>query len=126
MTAVVPHPLIPSFPHSLIPPFPLLATRRKSLQLLLRTSRRPPMPQFDPRTLTSLSDEELLALELDTELPIEEWMLVEKERGRREERRRREAERVRAAQNGEPTRPPATERNEESRIQEALTQLRAL
>jgi len=84
------------------------------------------MPQFDPRTLTSISDEELLALELDTELPIEEWMLVEKERGRREERRRREAERVRAAQNGEPTRPPATERNEESRIQEALTQLRAL
>jgi hypothetical protein len=84
------------------------------------------MPQFDPRTLTSISDEELLALELDTELPIEEWMLVEKERGRREERRRREAERTRDAVDGVPPRLPARERSEEPRIQEALAQLRAL
>ena len=86
------------------------------------------MPQFDPRTLTSLSDEELLELELDKDLPIEEWMQVEKERGRREERRRREAERAaRAADNGTPTRAAsAVERREEPSIQEALQQLRAL
>jgi len=86
------------------------------------------MPQFDPRTLTSISDEELLELELDKDLPIEEWMQVEKERGRREERRRREAERAaRAAENGTPTRATsAVERFEEPRVQEALQQLRAL
>jgi len=84
------------------------------------------MPQFDPRTLSSISDEDLLALELDTELPIEEWMLVEKERGRREERRRREAERTRDSADGVPPRLPARERSEEPRIQEALAQLRAL
>src|SRR5215211_4732728 len=55
----------------------------------------PPMPEFDRRTLGSISDEDLLALELDKDLPIDEWMAVEKERGRREERRRREAERAR-------------------------------
>ena len=53
------------------------------------------MPQFDPRTLSSMSDEDLLALELDKDLPIEEWMQVERERGRREERCKREAERAR-------------------------------
>lgn len=86
------------------------------------------MPQFDPRTLTSISDEELLELELDKDLPIEEWMQVEKERGRREERRRREAERARATPSAEaaPARLPARERSEEPRIQEALAQLRAL
>ena len=87
------------------------------------------MPTFDPRTLSSISDEELLALELDTELPIDEWMQVEKERGRREERRRREAERARATPpTGSPAapRPSARERAEEPRIQEALAQLRAL
>jgi len=86
------------------------------------------MPQFDPRTLTSISDEELLELELDKDLPIEEWMQVEKERGRREERRRREAERANATPAGaSPGRPSsAAERREEPRIQEALAQLRAL
>ncbi|HEX7979347.1 MAG TPA: SHOCT domain-containing protein [Gemmatimonadaceae bacterium] len=87
------------------------------------------MPQFDPRTLTSISDEDLLALELDKDLPIEEWMQVERERGRREERRRREAERDRATPvSGEavPARLPARERSEEPRIQQALAQLRAL
>jgi hypothetical protein len=87
------------------------------------------MPQFDPRTLSSISDEELLALELDTELPIEEWMLVEKERGRREERRRRDAERARVtppSSDAVPARPSVRERSEEPRIQEALAQLRAL
>jgi hypothetical protein len=86
------------------------------------------MPQFDPRTLTSISDEELLELELDKDLPIDEWMQVEKERGRREERRRREAERARATSSGEvaAARLPARERSEEPRIQEALAQLRAL
>jgi len=86
------------------------------------------MPQFDPRTLTSISDEELLELELDKDLPIEEWMQVEKERGRREERRRRDAERAaRAGDNGTPTRAAsAVERREEPSIQEALQQLRAL
>jgi hypothetical protein len=88
------------------------------------------MASFDPRSLASMSDEDLLALELDKSLPIDEWMLVEKERGRREERRRREAERARA------TPPPpgmaaarptsATEANEDMRIQDALAQLRAL
>jgi hypothetical protein len=87
------------------------------------------MPQFDPRTLSSISDEELLALELDKDLPIEEWMLVEKERGRREERRRREAERARAtpvSSEAAPARLSAGERSEDTRIQEALAQLRAL
>jgi hypothetical protein len=86
------------------------------------------MPQFDPRTLTSISDEELLELELDKDLPIDEWMQVEKERGRREERRRREAERARTTSSGEvaAARRPARERSEEPRIQEALAQLRAL
>src|SRR5678815_1721789 len=49
------------------------------------------MPDFDRKTLGSISDEDLLALELDESLPIDDWMAVEKERGRREERRRREA-----------------------------------
>jgi hypothetical protein len=87
------------------------------------------MPQFDPRTLTSISDEDLLALELDQDLPIDEWMLDEKERGRREERRRREAERARAtpvAGEATPARLPARERSEDPRIRGALTQLRAL
>jgi hypothetical protein len=86
------------------------------------------MPQFDPRTLSSISDEDLLALELDKDLPIEEWMQVEKERGRREERRRREAERAQATSSAEAAtaRLPARERSEEPRIQEALAQLRAL
>ena len=42
------------------------------------------MPQFDRKTLGSISDEELLALELDEDLPIDDWMAVEKERSRRE------------------------------------------
>jgi len=86
------------------------------------------MPQFDPRTLSSISDEDLLALELDKDLPIDEWMLVEKERGRREERRRREAERARATpvEGSATVRPSATERREDARIQEALAKLRAL
>jgi hypothetical protein len=88
------------------------------------------MPQFDPRTLSSISDEDLLALELDKDLPIDEWMQVEKERGRREERRRREAERARLTplpHGMAPARPTsATERNEDPRIQDALAQLRAL
>jgi len=86
------------------------------------------MPTFDPRTLSSISDEELLALELDTELPIDEWMQVEKERGRREERRRREAERARPTPTGEaaPPRLSARERSEDSGVQSALAQLRAL
>ena len=86
------------------------------------------MPQFDPRTLSSISDEDLLALELDKDLPIDEWMLVEKERGRREERRRREAERARATPvaGSAPVRPSVAERREDAHIQEALAQLRAL
>ena len=86
------------------------------------------MPQFDPRTLSSISDEDLLALELDEDLPINEWMAVEKERGRREERRRREAERARATPPA-PTPSPAramTGADEDYRIRDALAQLRAL
>jgi len=85
---------------------------------------------FDPNTLTSISDDELAELELDKSLPIEEWMMVEKERGRREERRRREAERGRmtpAAPGATAARPTsATEAHEDARIQDALAQLRAL
>ena len=54
------------------------------------------MPAFDRKTLGSISDEELLALELDEDLPIDDWMAVEKERSRREERRRRDASRANA------------------------------
>ncbi|MBW8770917.1 MAG: SHOCT domain-containing protein [Gemmatimonadetes bacterium] len=56
-------------------------------------------------------------------------MLVEKERGRREDRRRREAERARATPisgDAAPPRLPAKERSEDSHIQAALAQLRAL
>jgi hypothetical protein len=86
------------------------------------------MPQFDPKTLTSISDEDLLALELDEALPINDWMAVERERGRREERRRREAERARATP-AAPTPSPARAMNgadEDYRVRDALTQLRAL
>src|SRR5215207_7801400 len=85
---------------------------------------------FDPRSLASKSDEELTALELDKNLPIDEWMAVEKERGRREERRRREAEHARstpAAPGMSSARPTAaTEAHEDPRVQDALAQLRAL
>src|SRR5215218_8130815 len=93
-------------------------------------SERPPMPEFDRRTLGSISDEELLAHELDKALPIDDWMAVERERGRREERRRREAERSRMTPTATGTtaaRPTAaTEAHEDMRIQDALAQLRAL
>lgn len=86
------------------------------------------MPQFDPRTLSSISDEDLLALELDTDLPINEWMAVEKERGRREERRRREAERARATPSSPIASIPRAARgsDEDYRVRDALDQLRAL
>jgi hypothetical protein len=85
------------------------------------------MPQFDRRTLGSISDEELLALELDEDLPIDDWMAVEKERGRREERRRREAARADAAPRVSPvfTRLRG-EVLEDFRVKDALDQLRAL
>jgi Short C-terminal domain/Bacterial PH domain len=85
------------------------------------------MPQFDRRTLGSISDEELLALELDEDLPIDDWMAVEKERSRREERRRREAGRANVTPISTPavTRPKG-EVLEDDRIKEALAQLRAL
>jgi hypothetical protein len=86
--------------------------------------------QFDPQSLSSKSDDELAELELDKSLPIDAWMMVEKERGRREERRRREAERMRTtpvAPHAPPARPTsATEAHEDVRIQDALAQLRAL
>jgi hypothetical protein len=86
--------------------------------------------QFDPKSLASKSDEELADLEIDKTLPIEAWMAVERERGRREERRRREAERARATPTSPGTtaaRPTAaTEANEDYRVQDALAQLRAL
>lgn len=90
------------------------------------------MPQFDRKTLGSISDEDLLALELDKDLPIDEWMAVERERGRREERRRLEAER---AKNAPPPRPAAdppppradgAEAYEDYRVRDALGQLRNL
>ncbi len=85
------------------------------------------MPEFDRRTLGSISDEELLALELDADLPIDDWMAVEKERGRREERRRREAARANTTPTSIPVVPrPRGEALEDARIKEALTQLRAL
>ncbi|MDB4883667.1 MAG: hypothetical protein JWL95_2433 [Gemmatimonadetes bacterium] len=88
------------------------------------------MPDIDPDSLASKTDEELAALELDKTLPITVWMAVEKERGRREERRRAEAERSRvtpAAPGTSPARPTAaTESHEDPRIQDALAQLRAL
>ncbi|MEO6525503.1 MAG: hypothetical protein ABIP93_02650 [Gemmatimonadaceae bacterium] len=88
------------------------------------------MAEHDPRTLASKTDEELAALELDKSLPIDVWMAVEKERGRREERRRNETERTRAtaaAPGASPARPTsATESHEDPRIQDALAQLRAL
>ena len=86
------------------------------------------MPQFDPRTLTSISDDDLLALELDDDLPINEWMAVERERGRREERRRREAERAKTPPSTPTPRPARamTGADEDYRVRDALTQLRAL
>ena len=87
------------------------------------------MPQFDPRTLTSISDEDLLELELDKDLPINEWMAVERERGRREERRRRESERAKTPVSGVPSASRAvrtSERDEDYRVRDALGQLRAL
>jgi hypothetical protein len=86
------------------------------------------MPQFDPRTLTSISDDDLLALELDEDLPINEWMAVERERGRREERRRREAERAKTPPSTPTPRPARamTGADEDYRVRDALTQLRAL
>jgi hypothetical protein len=85
------------------------------------------MPEFDRRTLGSISDEELLALELDEDLPIDDWMAVEKERGRREERRRREATRASVTPVATPAVPrPRGEVLEDPRIKEALAQLRAL
>jgi hypothetical protein len=85
------------------------------------------MPEFDRRTLGSISDEELLALELDADLPIDDWMAVEKERGRREERRKREAARASATPTSIPVvMRPRGEALEDARIKEALTQLRAL
>ena len=86
------------------------------------------MPQFDPRTLTSISDDDLLALELDEDLPINEWMAVERERGRREERRRREAERAKTPPSTPTPRPARamTGADEDYRVRDALTQLGAL
>src|SRR5687767_6750739 len=85
------------------------------------------MPAFDRKTLGPISDEELLALELDEDLPIEDWMAVEKERGRREERRRREASRANATPIDNPVVPrPRGEVLEDDRIRDALKQLRAL
>jgi hypothetical protein len=85
------------------------------------------MPEFDRKTLGSISDEDLLALELDADLPIDDWMAVEKERGRREERRRREAARADAAPRVSPvfTRLRG-EVLEDFRVKDALDQLRAL
>ena len=85
------------------------------------------MPEFDRKTLGSISDEDLLALELDEGLPIDDWMAVEKERGRREERRRREAERATKG----PRVSPVVNRLrgevlEDFRVKDALDQLRAL
>jgi hypothetical protein len=86
--------------------------------------------EFDPKSLASKTDEELAAMELDKSLPIDAWMAVEKERGRREERRRVESERSRVtppAPGSSPARPTAaTESHEDPRIQDALAQLRAL
>ena len=88
------------------------------------------MPHFDPRTLSSISDEDLLALELDKDFPINEWMAVERERGRREERRRREAERAKSTPpTGSPSVPRGNriaEVDEDYRVRDALAQLRAL
>ena len=85
------------------------------------------MPQFDRKTLGSISDEELLALELDEDLPIDDWMAVEKERSRREERRRREAARAHVTPIDNPVVPrPRGEVLEDPRVREALNQLRAL
>jgi hypothetical protein len=85
------------------------------------------MPEFDRKTLGSISDEDLLALELDENLPIDDWMAVEKERGRREERRKREAERATTT----PRAGPVVTRMrgevlEDFRVKDALDQLRAL
>jgi len=88
------------------------------------------VPEFDPRSLSSKTDDELAELELDKTLPIDAWMMVERERGRREEKRRRDAERARLtppAAGATAARPTAaTEAHEDVRIQDALAQLRAL
>ena len=85
------------------------------------------MPAFDRKTLGSISDEELLALELDEDLPIDDWMAVEKERSRREERRRREAARATVTPIDNPIVPrPRGLALEDDRIKDALDQLRAL
>lgn len=87
----------------------------------------PPMPQFDRKTLGSISDEDLLALELDEALPIDDWMAVERERGRREERRRREAERANVTPPaGTAAAPRVAARYEDYRVKDALAQLNAL
>src|SRR5919107_725937 len=85
------------------------------------------MPEFDRKTLGSISDEDLLALELDENLPIDDWMAVEKERGRREERRRREAERATKAPRISPVVTLLRgEVLEDFRVKDAFDQLRAL
>ena len=88
------------------------------------------MSDQDPNSYASKSDEELAALEVDKSLPIDVWMAVEKERGRRDERKRAEAERGRItapAPGATAARPTAaSEPHEDPRIQEALAQLRAL
>jgi hypothetical protein len=88
------------------------------------------LPEHDLNSLSSKSDDELAALELDKSLPIEVWMAVEKERGRRDERKRAESERARVtppASGASAARPTAaTDAHEDPRIQDAIAQLRAL
>jgi len=76
---------------------------------------------IDPR-YAAASDEELAALEQDRSLPIDAWMAVEAERGRREKSRHASSPAAAAAA---PTAPPAAQPSD-ARIGAGLTEFRAL
>lgn len=87
----------------------------------------------DPNPFAGKSDDELMALEQDRTLPIDQWMAVEAERGRRASARAAEAGAGggRGAGNGPASAPssrpaPAGAAGEDARIQAALAQIRAL
>ena len=75
------------------------------------------MPDNHDTRYASVSDEELAALEQDKSLPLDAWMAVEAERGRREARKP-----------GSPAAPPhaAPQASDDARIGSGLAELRAL
>jgi hypothetical protein len=94
------------------------------------------MAENDAASIASKSDAELAAMELDKSLPIDLWMAVEKERGRRDKLRRAEAAArpqptpaPRIAHPAHPTptaQPAASMSDEDVNVDAALAQLRGL